>query len=136
MNNQTARARVLRRDATPAENLFWQAVRNRGLAGAKARRQMQCGPWIADYGFPESKLIVEIDGDTHATAAGAAHDRRRTAWLTTRGWRVLRFSNRDVLGNLDGVLGAIAAELSPHPNPLPEGERELPSPSPTGRGLG
>ena len=117
------RARELRRQATPAEAALWRALRNRTLFGAKARRQMVCGPWILDFAFWTERLAVEIDGDTHATPEGIARDRSRNAWLASHGWRVLRFGNRDVLGNIEGVLAAIAAWLQhPHPNPLPEGE--------------
>ena len=72
-----------------------------------------------------AKLVMEIDGEGHATGGGPARDAVRDAWLAVQGWHVLRFTNRDVLGNLDGVLQTIEAALAarpPHPGPLPEGE--------------
>jgi len=119
------RARDLRRMATPAEAALWRALRNRGLFGAKARRQMACGPFILDFAFWTERLAVEIDGDTHATPDRIAYDRRRETWLAAQGWRVLRFTNREVLGNVEGVLEVIAGELrnaqpgpeNPHPGP-------------------
>ena len=88
---------------------------------------MPYGPYILDFAVPSAKLVIEIDGETHATLDGMAHDAKRTEWLTTRGWRVLRFTNAEVLGNLEGVLMTIAsaARPNPHPGPLPQaGEGE------------
>ena len=120
MRAETARARALRRDATPTERILCRAIRNGGLKGAKARRQLPCGPYIVDFAFMAQRLIVEVDGETHYTDEGATHDIRRDIWLRNQGWRVLRFTNRDVLENIEGVLTAIAETLNhPHPNPLP-----------------
>ena len=63
-----ARARALRRTSTPAERLLWRALRNRALAGAKARRQVPCGPWIVDFLFPATRLVIELDGYSHDNA--------------------------------------------------------------------
>jgi len=117
-------ARMLRRDATPAERKLWPLLRSRTL-GTKMRRQHPCGPYILDFACIEKKLAVELDGDTHAIGDGPARDARRNAWLNGQGWRVLRFSNREVFANTDGVLHAIAVALQcPHPDPLPGGEGE------------
>ncbi len=98
---------------------------------------MPCGPWILDFLFVAERLVIEVDGETHATTDGLARDSRRDAWLAACGYRVLRFSNRDVLGNLAGVLTAIAAALArPHPGPLPEGEGAALPPLPPGEGRG
>ena len=72
-------------------------------------------------------LVVEVDGSQHGDDANKARDETRTQWLTSNGYRVLRFWNNDVLQNMDGVLQTILETLRtvpPHPNPLPEGERE------------
>ena len=99
-------ARDLRHPLTPAEQRVWPAVRNRGL-GFKIRRQHPIGRFIADFYCVEAKLVIEIDGDTHAEPEQAAYDVARTAWLEKHGHRVIRFSNREVYENLDGVLEAI-----------------------------
>ena len=117
-----ARARTMRRVATPAEIALWRAVRHRSLAGLKLRRQVPCGRWILDFAALGHCLAIELDGETHATDAGAARDAARNAWLVAHGWRVLRFTNREVLQNLEGVLTTIAQAaraLGPHPGPLP-----------------
>ena len=117
-----SRARTMRRVATPAELALWRAVRHRALCGLKLRRQAPCGPWILDFAAVRHRLAIELDGETHATGAGAARDAERDSWLVARGWRVLRFTNREVLQNLEGVLSAIAQaarDRGPHPSPLP-----------------
>ncbi len=79
---------------------------------------------MLDFAFVASRLVIEIDGETHALPAQIASDAARDTWLRKQGWRVLRFTNRDVLGNLEGVLITIASTLAPHPGPLPKGEGE------------
>jgi primosomal protein N' (replication factor Y) len=95
-----ANARRLRRDMTEAEKRLWNLLRYRGLEGFKFRRQRPIGPFIADFACIEEQIIIEVDGGQHADNVA---DERRTAWLTARGWRVLRFWNHDVLNNIDGV---------------------------------
>ena len=109
---------------THAEVVLWKVLRSRSLSGTKFRRQVPYGPYILDFAVLAEKLIIEIDGDTHATPDGIAHDAARTAWLELRGWRILRFTNPEVRANLDGVLAAILIALNPnpHPSPLPTGE--------------
>jgi very-short-patch-repair endonuclease len=120
----TALARRLRRDATDAARLLWQALRER-LAGSKIRRQHPIGRHIADFACPSCKLAIELDGGQHATRART--DAVRSASLAGEGYRVIRFWNNDVLGNVEGVLDRIARELaaaptSPRPSPPQGGE--------------
>ena len=102
------RARSLRRDATDAERELWQRLRNHQLAGAKFRRQVPVGHYIADFLCADARLIVEVDGGQHSDAADAA----RTAWLEAQGFRVIHFWNNDVLSNPEGVLMRIAEALN------------------------
>ncbi|HWM30429.1 MAG TPA: DUF559 domain-containing protein [Methyloceanibacter sp.] len=67
---------------------------------------------------PDAGLIIELDGGQHGIANTARRDKRRTAWLGTRGYKVLRFWNTDVLQNTEGVLELIAAELEKAPPSL------------------
>lgn len=115
-------ARSLRRRSTEAETLLWHHLRARQLGGCKFRRQLELGPYIADFVCIEKKLIIEADGGQH----GELQDGERTEYLRGLGYRVLRFWNHEILTNLDAVLELILAELqtSPHPSPLPEGEGE------------
>ena len=141
---QTTFARTLRTDGTEAERALWQRLRGRQLNGAKFRRQVALGPYVADLVCMEARLIVECDGGQHN---GSTHDAERDAWMRAQGWRVLRFWNNEILGNIDGVLAVIAQALgdaavrqhSPSPQPSPsegEGANAVP-PSPfQGEGQG
>jgi very-short-patch-repair endonuclease len=102
-------AKAMRQDMTRDELRLWQHLRKPGLEGLRFRRQAPIGAYIVDFFCPERKLIVEVDGDQHGFEAGEAHDLQRDAWLRDRGYRVLRFSNRDVMTNLNGVCDTIIA---------------------------
>jgi very-short-patch-repair endonuclease len=108
---------------TEPERQLWSVFGNRRLHGVKFSRQVVLGSYIADFCAREHGLIVEVDGDTHA--GDGARDERRTAWLKTQGYRVIRFSNGEVMRNPNGVLDVLSAALraAPHPDPLPAGER-------------
>ena len=108
------RAISLRRDPTEPERLLWNALRARQLGGLKFRRQTAVGPYVADFLCIEAMLIVEVDGDTHAHSR--AVDAKRTAFLESQGFQVVRFSNAEVMSNMEGVLAAILAE-APAPSP-------------------
>jgi very-short-patch-repair endonuclease len=128
-----ARVRQLRREMTPAEDLLWGRLRSRRLEGFKFRSQVWLGPFIADFFCWEAKLIVEVDGAQHADRVG--YDSARSEQLAGQGYKVLRFWNNEVLGDLEVVLAKIRTELlarvpSPSrpaaqagPLPLPERER-------------
>ncbi|TKT80210.1 DUF559 domain-containing protein [Aquamicrobium sp. LC103] len=113
----TSRARTLRRQETEAEYRLWGDLRNRLLNGYKFSRQMPVGPYFADFLCREYRLIVEIDGSQHALSS---HDARRTRYLTTNGYSVLRFWNEEVLRErravLETVLAALEGRLSPSPD--------------------
>ncbi len=101
------RCRGLRMTATDAEALLWRLLRAHQVGGAKFRRQHQYGPYILDFYCHERGLCVEIDGGQHATPDGVAKDAERTRYLEESGLRVLRFSNREVLGETESVLGRV-----------------------------
>ena len=122
---QLANARTMRSEMTPPEAKLWQHLRAKRFHGIKFSRQVLIGPYIADFAAREACLVIELDGDSHGTQV--AYDERRTALVENEGYKVIRFTNRDVLGNLDGVLEMIGMVLTtaPLPSPLPRGEREL-----------
>jgi adenine-specific DNA-methyltransferase len=95
-------ARSLRSNMTDAEVRLWQALRMHQLKEARFRRQHAIGSYIVDFCAPRKKLIIEVDGGQHLEQAG--YDEKRTAFLDEKGYRVLRFWNHDVLGDLDAVL--------------------------------
>jgi len=99
-----ALARTLRREGTAAERIVWYLLRDRRFAGAKFRRQVPIGPYIADFASIEHRLVIELDGGQHAENI---RDVKRDAFLAAIGWRVLRFWNNDVMKNRGGVLEKI-----------------------------
>ena len=119
-----SRARELRNRPTEPESRLWQHLRNSQLDGFKFRRQAAIPPYVADFLCPRKALIVEIDGWTHEADRDACRDSN----LAAIGFRTIRFSNADVMGNVEGVLLTILECLKdlpdrwPHPNPSPEGE--------------
>jgi adenine-specific DNA-methyltransferase len=108
-----ARARALRNRQTKAESLLWYVLRNRRLCGLKFRRQFPVEPFIADFACVKARLIVEIDGGYHDYTY--ADDRSRQRRLEQSGWKVLQFSNEDVLDDVQAVAVAIARHLNREP---------------------
>ena len=104
--------RCLRANMTDAERKLWYQVRDRRLAGAKFRKQVTIHPFVVDFLCIEKRLVVEVDGSQHTPESDAA----RTAFLQSRGYRVIRFWNNDVLNNLPAVLEAIRSALT-EPSP-------------------
>lgn len=103
----TSRARRLRGEATDVERLLWSKLRARQLLGAKFVRQFAVGGYIADFACREHRLIVELDGSQHLDND---YDLTRTESLQSLGYKLLRFWNRDVIEDLDGVVSMIEAE--------------------------
>lgn len=113
-------ARRLRRTMTDAERRLWRHLRNRELIGWKFRRQHPIGPYVVDFACLEAKLVVEADGGQHNDSIA---DQRRNAHLRSEGFRVLRFWNHDVLGNIECVVQVILEVLAvthPLPSPAPQ----------------
>ena len=102
------KARQLRQDLTDAERRMWSALRDRRLATYKFRRQHPIGRYIVDFACTRHTLVIELDGGQHADRAA---DARRTTWLESQGWRVIRFWNNDVLSNASGVIERILQAL-------------------------
>ena len=93
---------------TAAEQRLW-AVLRAGQLGVKFQRQVVLAPYIADFAARSERLIIEVDGDTHALTREG--DTIRTACLEARGYRLIRFSNNEVMTNLEGVARAICIAL-------------------------
>lgn len=107
-NRLTQTARSLRENQTEAEKLLWSRLRNRQLEDAKFIRQFPIGPHIADFACRSCKLVIELDGGQHADNGA---DDEQTGIIEAQGFRVIRFWNNNVLGNIEGVLAAIAYEV-------------------------
>jgi very-short-patch-repair endonuclease len=100
-----SRSRQLRREQTPAESSLWLCLRNRQLGGYKFRRQVVLGDYIVDFLCFDARLVVEIDGDTHA--GRECYDQARQKWLRGQGYSVIRFTNKDVAECIEAVLQTI-----------------------------
>ncbi|HUR54172.1 MAG TPA: endonuclease domain-containing protein [Gemmataceae bacterium] len=103
-------ARQMRWEPTPTEELVWRALRNRQLSGVKFRRQRPLGRYILDIYAASCALVIELDGDSHATDEGREHDRVRHEYLQELGLKVIRFWNAEVHDDLDAVVEAIFLE--------------------------
>ena len=104
------RAQELRREATNVERKLWKNIRARQL-GVFFHRQRVVGPYICDFVSLEGNLIVEADGSQHFLETGKVRDKMRNEYLKSLGFKVLRFSNRDVMNNIEGVLEVIVEHL-------------------------
>lgn len=109
MDEQTLKyVRELRRSQTPLEAKLWKELRAKQISGLKFRRQHPIGPYIVDFYCSSSKLVIEIDGESHGEQV--EYDAIRTEYLESRGYRIIRFLNEDVNHNIDGVLEVILKE--------------------------
>jgi very-short-patch-repair endonuclease len=102
-----ANSRRLRREMTIPERLLWGKLRGGRVAGLKFRRQYPIDQYIADFYCHAHRLVIELDGDSHIGTA--AYDGRREAHLAGQRIRVMRFSNEDVIRDLEAFLTAILA---------------------------
>ena len=107
-----ARARELRRNPTETEKRLWRQLSNRQLSSFKFRRQEVLEPFIVDFFCPAKGLVIEVDGETHVRD----DDLKRDAFLTRDGFTTIRFTNDDVMTNMDGVLTVILERLEGLPD--------------------
>lgn len=121
------RAREMRLNPTEPEKRIWRHLSASQLDGCKFRRQAVIDHYIADFFCPQKKLIVEIDGDTHDIKADYKRDNR----LKQLGYRTIRYTNSEVMENMDGVLTALRTILQETPDRWTARQREkLASPNP------
>jgi very-short-patch-repair endonuclease len=123
VDRQREFAHRMRAQPTDAERILWQRLRHDiALTGSHFRRQAPIGPFIVDFASRKAKLVIELDGGQHDWQQ--ASDAQRTHRIEAAGYRVLRFWNHDVIGNLEGVLSEIQRALPPTPDPSPQGGGE------------
>jgi very-short-patch-repair endonuclease len=106
-----SRSRELRSSMTDAEIKLWSKLRRKQLFSLQFSRQKPIGNFIVDFYCPKARLVIEVDGGQHYQEHGRARDAVRDSYLSGLGLEVIRFSNRDVLYNLDGVMAVIVERL-------------------------
>ncbi|NVO15978.1 MAG: endonuclease domain-containing protein [Rhodoplanes sp.] len=106
-DRQRERAKQLRQTMTRAETLLWRYIKAHRIEGLGFRRQVPMGVYVADFVCHSAKLVVELDGESHDFESRHGRDRTRDAWFGSQGYRVVRFTNDQVLRNLEGVVAAI-----------------------------
>jgi very-short-patch-repair endonuclease len=106
-----AAAKRLRANTTPHEGALWRSLKELPVDGSHFRRQAPIGPYVVDFFCPAKRLILELDGERHNDDETAKRDRERQVWLEQEGYRVVRFWNSEITGDLPAVLDRIYVEL-------------------------
>ena len=114
-----AHARENRKNMTQAENILWSQIRGKSL-GVTFFRQYIIGDYITDFACLEPKLVIEVDGGYHSVPRQIKDDASRQEWLEQHGFQVIRFTNTEVEGDINGTINAIKYALKKSP-PFKEG---------------
>lgn len=97
----------LKREMTEPEKRLWYFLRNRRLHGIKFRRQYSIGRYVVDFYCPSARLAIEIDGDSHYVDDAPQYDKSRQEFIEDNGIKVIRFTNQEVIENIEGVVQKI-----------------------------
>lgn len=116
--SSTVKARALRRRMTPAESVLWSLVRNNRL-GVHFRRQVPFGPYVLDFLCLSVMLAVELDGPQHFRPDALEYDRERDEYLRAHELTVMRFTNKEMLQNSNGVMCEIRRHIRATQRPSP-----------------
>ncbi|MDD4924168.1 MAG: endonuclease domain-containing protein [Dehalococcoidales bacterium] len=119
-------SRQLRHDMTDTERYLWSKLKMRQLNGYQFYRQKPIGNYIVDFYCPALKLVIEVDGSQHFYNDGLEHDKERDAYINSLGLKVLRFTNVEVLKNMQGVFDKIIEHMNEIPlvPPFPKWENK------------
>lgn len=105
------KARSLRGNMTDAEKMLWSRVRRKQILGVQFYRQKPLGNYVVDFYAPQANLVIELDGGQHFEPEQQHYDEERTVYLQKQGLSVLRFTNLDVLKNIEGVMEIIFRQV-------------------------
>ena len=111
MENNISNARELRKNMTPQERKMWNLLRNHNFYGYAIRRQYTIGNYIVDFVCRSKKIIIEIDGGQHNQPDEIKYDKKRTEFLNSLGYKVIRFWNSDIDTNMVGVYKMLQVEF-------------------------
>ena len=117
-NNQKQQRKDLRNNMTPAEIILWSKLKNRQMMGYKFRRQYGVGRYIIDFYCPKLRLAIEVDGNIHDLELIIEKDNSRQKYIQSFRIKIKRYTNNDIINNLNGVLKNLR-------NTIQEIEKEL-----------
>lgn len=110
--NNLSKAKQMRFNQTPHEHILWEVLRAKRFENLKFKRQVLIGNYIADFVCEDKKIIIELDGSQHNTDVKISYDNVRTKYFNACGYKVLRFWNNDIDGNIEGVCEVIKNNIS------------------------
>jgi len=110
-NSAYEKAKLLRENMTQAEKRLWSYLKNKQLKGYKFRRQHPLHLFIVDFYFHELGLVIEVDGDYHSEKEQMDKDEKRTELINFQGIKVIRFTNKEVMENINEVINQIKDEI-------------------------
>jgi len=110
-NDLKQSSRILRHNMTDAERALWLRIRNKQIKGCQFYRQKPIGRYIVDFYCPKPKLVLEIDGSQHYESENKEKDKTKSQYLESEGLKILRFTDLDVLKNIDGAVERICNEI-------------------------
>lgn len=111
MQDLTLKARELRKNMTSQEKSLWKILRKNQFRGCRFLRQYPIEPYIVDFVCRDKKIIIEIDGGQHNRPEDIEYDLKRTRFLNSEGYKVIRFWNNDIDNNIEGVYEVLQREL-------------------------
>jgi very-short-patch-repair endonuclease len=119
-------SRQLRHSMTDTERFLWSKLKMKQLNGYQFYRQKPIGNYIVDLYCPSAKMVIEVDGSQHFYDDGLEHDKERDAYINSLGLKVLRFTNIEVLTNMQGVFDKIIENMNEIPlvPPFPKWENK------------
>jgi very-short-patch-repair endonuclease len=109
---EKTKRRMLRKNMPQAEVILWTKLKDKGLKSYKFRRQYSVDKFVIDFYCPKLKLAIEVDGDSHFLEDADIRDRERQSIIESYGITFLRFTNREIRENIDGVLGKILEHIA------------------------
>ncbi len=111
MDDYKTKARELRKNLTQQERKLWNIIKNKQFYGYKFLRQYPIEPYIVDFVCREKKIIIEIDGGQHNEPWEVEYDKKRSLFLASRGFKVVRFWNNEIDNNIEGVYKTLQKEF-------------------------
>ncbi len=112
MDTKYLKARELRKNLTQQERKLWNLLKNKQFHNLSFRRQHPIGDYIVDFICRSQKLIIELDGGQHNIDENIKYDKKRTKFLESLGFKVIRFWNNDIDNNIEGVIKFIEENIN------------------------